>query len=169
MTDSSLPQAPEPAYLPQVTTADAPVQPVSLAKPASPGQSLVPVQPVSPVYLVPVQAVAPGWYPDARTGRQRWWDGIRWTENYAPIPLQRALKDTTITYVLLILLGGLGIYQFYLGRTGLGILMLLLTIIGSALTIFVIGIPIVAAVWIWLIVDLFLVPSYVRAANAAIV
>jgi predicted lysophospholipase L1 biosynthesis ABC-type transport system permease subunit len=28
---------------------------------------------------------APGWYPSE--GRQRWWDGQQWTENYGPQPL----------------------------------------------------------------------------------
>ncbi|WP_382307240.1 DUF2510 domain-containing protein [Herbiconiux sp. UC225_62] len=27
---------------------------------------------------------APGWYDDG-AGRQRWWDGVQWTANYAPV------------------------------------------------------------------------------------
>jgi hypothetical protein len=33
------------------------------------------LQPASP-------SVVPGWYPDAGSGRTRWWDGTKWTENY---------------------------------------------------------------------------------------
>lgn len=38
---------------------------------------VAPVQPETP-------AVAAGWYPDASTGQQRWWDGTQWTEHVAP-------------------------------------------------------------------------------------
>ena len=33
----------------------------------------------------PGQSVAAGWYPDA-TGRTQWWDGVRWSGQYAPTP-----------------------------------------------------------------------------------
>ncbi len=42
------------------------------------------------------QTVAPGWYPDPQApGRQRWWDGGRWTEHVHPPPdyAQQALEN----------------------------------------------------------------------------
>lgn len=30
-------------------------------------------------------SVPAGWYPDS-SGGQRWWDGVQWTEHYAPPP-----------------------------------------------------------------------------------
>lgn len=32
-----------------------------------------------------------GWYPDA-VGRQRWWDGSRWTDNYAQGPAKSSVN-----------------------------------------------------------------------------
>lgn len=29
---------------------------------------------------------APGWYPDARAGMQRYWNGTAWTGDVAPLP-----------------------------------------------------------------------------------
>lgn len=57
-----------------------------------------------------------------------------------------------VAYILLIFLGVLGAHRFYLGRTGSGIAMLLisLTIIGLIATA------------IWAFIDLFLIPSMVR-------
>lgn len=59
-------------------------------------------------------------------------------------------KDVGIAYVLWLLLGILGGHQFYLGKTGRGVLYLL--------TFGVLGIGV--------IVDLFTLPSQTRAVNA---
>ena len=115
----------------------------------------------------------PGWYPDA-TGLQRWWDGSAWGV-YAPIvqsqpapPAQyvRPQKDTAVAYVLAIFLGGLGVHHFYLGQTGQAVAMLCLWLFGWITSFIGIGVVILFAVGVWLIVDLFLIPGYVRAANA---
>lgn len=132
-----------------------------------------------------------GWYPDS-TGRQRWWDGARWG-NYAPVvapfaydsgagpsPLRayaeplivqvRPVKDVGIAYLFAILLGGFGAHRLYLGRIGSGITLAILYVIGWGLSLTVIGallgIPLLIAVVVWLIVDLFLIPSIVREVNA---
>ncbi|MCU1404014.1 MAG: hypothetical protein JWQ43_317 [Glaciihabitans sp.] len=126
----------------------------------------------------------PGWYPDQRSGLTRWWDGTGWTENFgAPVaPSQSApygsypsqgagpavvfpLKQTGLAYALLIFLGGFGIHNFYLNRVGPGIAMLVMSLFGWATSIIFIGWFLIVAVWIWQIIDLFLVPTYVRTAN----
>ena len=61
--------------------------------------------------------------------------------------------------MLCLLLGGLGAHRFYLGHTGTAIVQLILGVLGFV--VFVTW-PIL---WIWLLVDLFLVPGMVRAKN----
>ena len=121
-------------------------------------------------YVVP--AAAAGWYPDRRSGLMRWWNGTTWTEQFGPAisPITPvvvvAQKESGVAYLLLIFLGGLGIHHFYLNRIGAGVGMLVLTLIGWATAWLLIGLPLIGAVWIWWFVDLFLIPSYVRTANA---
>jgi TM2 domain-containing membrane protein YozV len=59
-----------------------------------------------------------------------------------------------IAAVLAFFLGTLGIHNFYLGRRKQGIWQLVLTIVGSLTAIFLVGFVLIAAVWIWSIVDL---------------
>ncbi len=61
-------------------------------------------------------------------------------------------KEVWVAYLLLILLGGLGVHKFYLGKTGMGILYIF------TFGLFSIGI----------LVDLFTIPKQVREVNAAI-
>ena len=68
---------------------------------------------------------------------------------------QRISNDkpsTAVAYILLIFLGVLGAHRFYLGRTGSGVAMLLisLTFFGLLITV------------IWALIDLFLVPGMIR-------
>lgn len=122
----------------------------------------------------------PGWYDDG-SGRQRWWSGSIWSDHYAPVVAEpqapypqsrptyvRPLKDRGTAYVFAILLSGFGAHQFYLGNVGAGIAYVLLWWGGSALSTVLIGIPIVAGVFIWWIVDLCTLSGQVEAANRRI-
>lgn len=117
-------------------------------------------------------ATPAGWYPD-NTGAQRWWDGAQWGA-YAPVTTHQvvmpvATKEVGVGYLFLLLLGEFGAHQFYLGRVGLGITQGLLFLIGAATSWIIIGIPLLIAWSIWWVIDIFLLPSYVRGANARIV
>ena len=64
-------------------------------------------------------------------------------------------KNVGVAYVLWFFLGGLGIHRLYLGRTGSGVAMLLITIF-----LFLIAWP---AIFVWWIVDAFLIPGMARS------
>jgi TM2 domain-containing membrane protein YozV len=70
-------------------------------------------------------------------------------------------KSVGLGYVLWFFLGGLGVHRFYLGRTGSGVAQLLLGLLG--------WLPLFAG-WvvlgIWLLVDLFLIPSIATSENS---
>ena len=68
-------------------------------------------------------------------------------------------KSAGLAYVLWFFLGGLGVHRFYLGSTGVGLLVLVCTILGffTVFTFIVTGII--------LIVDLFSIPGITRRHN----
>ena len=71
-------------------------------------------------------------------------------------------KSVGAAYVLCICLGGLGAHRFYIGRTGTAAIQLVLGLLGFV--VFITWIPL----WIWLLIDLFLIPGMVREKNMAI-
>lgn len=63
-------------------------------------------------------------------------------------------KSKLVAFLLWLFLGGLGAHRYYCGKVGTGVVILILTVIGIFTSGIVIGIPILAVVGIWLIVDL---------------
>jgi TM2 domain-containing membrane protein YozV len=64
-------------------------------------------------------------------------------------------KTALVAYILWFFLGWFGGHNFYLGRTGVAVaqLILSLTVVGLIITI------------VWVLVDAFLIPSWVRQQN----
>ncbi|MDP9729384.1 TM2 domain-containing protein (plasmid) [Alicyclobacillus sp. TC] len=71
-------------------------------------------------------------------------------------------KNMVLAYVLWFFLGSLGIHRFYLGRIGTGIVQLILGVIGWATAVFVVGWFFLGVLYLWLLVDLFLIPGMAR-------
>lgn len=71
-------------------------------------------------------------------------------------------KSPLLAYLLLIFVGGLGVHRFYLGRTGSGIAMLVLAILGAVTLPIGVGLLLLAVLGIWMLVDLFLIPGMVN-------
>jgi len=62
-------------------------------------------------------------------------------------------KSRMVTTLLAFFLGTLGIHRFYLGKIGTAVVMLILTIIGWATFIFIVGWFFLAAAGIWAFID----------------
>jgi len=71
------------------------------------------------------------------------------------------VKSSGVAYLLWFFLGGIGAHRFYLGRTGSGLLYLILFVL-TILTGGIMGI----VMGIWLLTDLFLIPGMVATHNA---
>lgn len=70
-------------------------------------------------------------------------------------------KSVGAAYLIWFFLGGLGAHRFYLGRSGSGVAILLLTIVGVVLLPVGVGAITLIAVGVWVLVDAFLIPGMV--------
>ncbi len=76
-----------------------------------------------------------------------------------------AKKSAVVAYLLWFFLGGLGVHRFYLGRTGSGIAMAVISVL-SWITVYIgIGFIGLAVIGIWWLVDAFLIPGITTRAN----
>lgn len=124
-----------------------------------------------------------GWYLNA-SGRQQWWDGSAWGpladgQILSGQPIQRPIRPTAAAptktraaaYWLAILLGGVGAHRFYLRKFGTAWTMLVASLvqvlyrIDAHPTSTLIANVILGAMWVWIIVDLFRIPSMVDSTN----
>ena len=69
-------------------------------------------------------------------------------------------KSLALAYFLLITCGFLGIHRFYLGKNMSGILFIILSYSYLPFT------PAIIFVGIWLIIDIFLLPTLVKSTNS---
>ena len=74
-------------------------------------------------------------------------------------------KSTGMALVLWLCFGGLGIHRFYLKRPHAKT-MLILTLVGLVFSVVMIGIPILFAIAIWLLIDLFFIAKWVAEYNS---
>ncbi|MBM7599838.1 TM2 domain-containing membrane protein YozV [Virgibacillus halotolerans] len=71
-------------------------------------------------------------------------------------------RNVLLAYILWFFLGNLGVHRFYTGRVGTGIVQILLSVVGWATVWLFIGWFFLAVLWLWLIVDIFLIPGMCR-------
>lgn len=74
-------------------------------------------------------------------------------------------RSMMISYVLWFFIGGFGAHRFYNGKSGSAIAQLLMTIVGLLLLVVGIGLLLLIPVMIWVFVDAFLIPGWVRNHN----
>lgn len=75
-------------------------------------------------------------------------------------------KSALIAYLCWFFLGGVGAHRFYGGKTGSGIVQLVMLISGFVLLAAGgVGLVVLGALGIWVLVDAFLIPGWIRTQN----
>lgn len=72
-------------------------------------------------------------------------------------------KSAGLAYALWFFLGMFGGHRFYAGRSGSAVVILLLTLVG------LVFLPALIIPAIWVLVDAFLIPEWIRSYNTALV
>ena len=63
-------------------------------------------------------------------------------------------KSQLVALLLAVFLGGFGIHRFYLGYTTIGVIQLIMGVLGYLTSFLLIGIPILLALYVWVIIDI---------------
>ena len=74
-------------------------------------------------------------------------------------------KSVGVAYLLWFFLGGFGGHRLYTGRAASAGAMVILTLLGIALSVLGVGFIMLLAVSAWAIVDAFLIPGWIRSIN----
>ena len=82
---------------------------------------------------------------------------------------EAAKKSVLVAYLLWFFLGWLGLHRFYLGYMLSAVLMLLLWVVGTVLSVVLIGYVILVVPVLWWAVDALLIPGMARAKNNEII
>jgi TM2 domain-containing membrane protein YozV len=82
--------------------------------------------------------------------------------------MSRQSKNATIAILLAFFLGAFGAHQFYMGRPGLGVTMLLITVFGIPLSFIGIGVVMLLAMGIWALVSCFTLSGECERFNRAL-
>jgi len=75
-------------------------------------------------------------------------------------------KSIAVAYFLWLFFGYAGGHRFYAGKTVSAIAQLLLLIVGLILAVAVVGVFLLIGLGIWIIVDAFLIPGWIRNQNS---
>jgi TM2 domain-containing membrane protein YozV len=77
-----------------------------------------------------------------------------------------AMKEAGLAYVLWFFLGNFGVHKFYMGKSGIGIVYVVLGVVGW-MTVWLLGLGLLflLPLWVMLIIDLFTMSSQVRKVN----
>ncbi|MDO5668930.1 MAG: TM2 domain-containing protein [Corynebacterium sp.] len=79
--------------------------------------------------------------------------GVQQQPQYGMMQAQGPAKSWVAAILLAFFLGSLGVHNFYLGYTKQGVIQLVLTIVGWATSVILIGFIFLAIVWVWVLVD----------------
>jgi len=75
-------------------------------------------------------------------------------------------RSIVVAYLLWFFLGGAGGHRFYAGKIGTAVTQLLLLIFGILLTFVGIGFLLLLGLGIWVLIDAFLIPGWIRNQNS---
>ncbi|QDC09447.1 TM2 domain-containing protein [Oceanicola sp. D3] len=76
--------------------------------------------------------------------------------------LRRGRKSLVLAYLFWLFCGGLGVHRFYLGAWVTGAAQAVLVLLGLALVLEGVGLPMLMAWLVWLLIDAFYIPALAR-------
>lgn len=83
----------------------------------------------------------------------------------ALMAFQSSKKSMGVSYLLWFFFGCIGAHRFYNGRTGSGVGQLILFVLGWATVVIGVGFVLLGALGIWVLIDAFLIPGWVKMHN----